>query len=288
MSERGPDLDLLSAGQIVELLLDAEARVVPAVRGQAPQIARAAELVAAGVVAGARLVFAGAGTSGRIAAAEAAELPGTFGLGPDRVVALVAGGPSGSDGDEDNVRAAQDDVARVRLDATDIVVAVAASGATPYTLDIARTAVGRGAPVVAVVNAAGSPLAAVASLAVEVVAGDEVLRSSTRLTAGTVQKVVLNALTTAAMARAGRVHGDLMVDVVPANAKLRDRSAGIVADIAGVGLDEARAALDRCDQDARAAVVHLVTGLDPAAARARADRYRSLREALAATDISNP
>jgi N-acetylmuramic acid 6-phosphate etherase len=288
MSERGPDLDLLSAGQIVELLLDAEARVVPAVRGQAPQIARAAELVAAGVVAGARLVFAGAGTSGRIAAAEAAELPGTFGLGPDRVVALVAGGPSGSDGDEDNVRAAQDDVARVRLDATDIVVAVAASGATPYTLDIARTAVGRGAPVVAVVNVAGSPLAAVASLAVEVVAGDEVLRSSTRLTAGTVQKVVLNALTTAAMARAGRVHGDLMVDVVPANAKLRDRSAGIVADIAGVGLDEARAALDRCDQHARAAVVHLVTGLDPAAARARADRYRSLREALAATDISNP
>jgi N-acetylmuramic acid 6-phosphate etherase len=130
------------------------------------------------------------------------------------------------------------------------------------------------------VNAAGSPLAHVATAAVELAVGDEVLRGSTRLTAGTAQKIALNTLTTAAMASAGRVHGDLMIDVVPANAKLRDRAAGIVAEIAGCPVADAAAALSACGNDARAAVLHLVRGLAPEAATELAAAHPSLRAAL--------
>lgn len=279
---------MLSAGDVVDLVLQAEAGVVPAVRARRSEIARAADLVADRLGTGARLLFVGAGTSGRMAAAEAAELPGTFGLAADRVVALVAGGAAGTDDEEDDVAAAARDLASFDVGPDDVLVAVAASGSTPYTVAIARAAGDLGATVIAVVNVAGSPLAEAAAVAVEVVVGDEVLRGSTRLTAGTAQKLALNAMTTAAMARAGRVHGDLMVDVVPANAKLRDRSAGIVAEIAGVAPAAARTALDRCNQDARAAVVHLVTGRAPGPARERAAKHRSLREALAGCDVSNP
>jgi N-acetylmuramic acid 6-phosphate etherase len=165
-----------------------------------------------------------------------------------------------------------------------VVVAVAASGSTPYTVAAAETARAAGAAVIAIVVAHSSPLAALASVAVEVSMGAEVLRGSTRLTAGTAQKIVLNALTTAAMARAGRVHGDLMIDVVAANAKLRDRSAGIVAEIVGCPVETAYRALADCDWNARAAVLQLVAGLASDAAADRAASHRSLREALAALE----
>jgi N-acetylmuramic acid 6-phosphate etherase len=131
-----------------------------------------------------------------------------------------------------------------------------------------------------VVNAANSQLAGLADAAIELVVGNEVLRGSTRLTAGTAQKVALNALTTAAMAAAGRVHGDLMIDVVPANAKLRERAAGIVAEIAGCDLPAAEVALTACGGDARAAVLHLARGLAPDDARRVAAAHGSLRAAL--------
>lgn len=281
----GPQtLDLLTPLEVVERLLAAEERVVPAVRAAAPAIAAAAELVADCVVGGGRLVLAGAGTSGRLAVAEAAELPGTFGLPAERVVGVLAGGGrqslAGTDADEDDDAAAELDLAGL-LERGDVLVAVAASGRTPYTVQAARLALAAGASVVAVVTSTGSPLAAMATVAVEPEIGDEVLRGSTRLAAGTAQKVALNALTTAAMTRAGRVHGDLMVDVVAANAKLRERSAGIVAEIAGVDPQRARAALQACRWNARAAVLHLAVGLPPEAAAAHAQAHASLRDALA-------
>jgi N-acetylmuramic acid 6-phosphate etherase len=141
-----------------------------------------------------------------------------------------------------------------------------------------------GAAVIAVVNALASPLAEVATTSVEVEVGDEVLRGSTRLTAGTAQKVALNTLTTAAMARAGRVHGDLMIDVVAANAKLRERALGIVAEIAGRSPADAAAALAACDDDARAAVLHLVHNVSPDVAKAAAATASSLRGALRERD----
>ena len=275
-----PELDLLPTEQVVGLLLDAEQRVVPVLRRATAELAAAARLLADRLAAGGRVAFAGAGTSGRIAAAEAAELPGTFGLDRARVPARVAGGADSTDRDEDDLGAATRDLAGLALGPGDVLVAVAASGATPYTVALAAGARAAGAAVVAVVTVAPSPLQALADAPVVAAVGPEVVRGSTRLAAGTAQKLALNAITTAAMARWGRVHGDLMIDVEPANAKLHDRATGIVAEIAGCAPDTAAAALAACAGSARAAVLHLVLGLDPVAAQARAAAHPSLRTAL--------
>jgi N-acetylmuramic acid 6-phosphate etherase len=184
------------------------------------------------------------------------------------------------DSAEDDEAAGAAGVSVLDLGSDDTLVAVAASGSTPFTLAAADAAKRAGATVIAIVTAHGSPLAALADEAVEVVPGDEVLRGSTRMTAGTAQKIALNALTTAAMAAAGRVHGDLMIDVVPANAKLRDRLAGIVAEIAGCSPAAAADALAACAGNGRAAVLHLTRGLPPDAAVKRAASHPSLRSAL--------
>ena len=277
-----PALDQLPIEAVVALLVDAEARVVPALRRATPELAKAATVLAGAIKGGGRLVFVGAGTSGRLAAAEAAELPGTFGVAAARCRAVLAGEGAEvvDDAVEDDAAAGAAGVRALGLDPGDVVVAVAASGRTPFTLGAAAEARAAGAGVVAVVNAPGSPLAALADAAVELVVGNEVLRGSTRLTAGTAQKVALNALTTAAMANAGHVHGDLMIDVVPANTKLRQRAAGIVADIAGCAGDTAAAALDACGGNTRAAVLHLVRGLPHGDAVRLAEAHRSLRAAL--------
>ena len=280
----GPPLDQLPTDRVVALLLDAEARVVPTLRGAIPELSKAADALAAAITAGARLVFTGAGTSGRLAAAEAAELPGTFGVAAYRSCAVVAGADTAviDDAAEDDSEAGAAGVRALSLGRDDLLIAVAASGRTPFTLAAAAQARAVGATVIAVVNAADSPLAELADATVELAVGEEVLRGSTRLTAGTAQKVALNTLTTAAMARAGRVHANLMIDVVPANAKLRDRAAGIVAEIAGCSPSDAEAALAACDGSARAAVLHLVHGLGTADAAALAAAHPSLRAALEA------
>jgi N-acetylmuramic acid 6-phosphate etherase len=277
-------LDALDSAGVVERLLDAEDRVVPAVRAALPQISAAADLITRQMRRGGRIAFVGAGTSGRLALCEAAELPGTFGLDPSTILIRVAGAggrtPVGSDRDEDDVTVASADFADMKLLAKDVMVAVAASGSTPYTLVMARLAAESGLSLVAVVNALDSPMAALATARIEVPIGPEGLRDSTRLTAGTAQKLILNALTTAAMVALGHVHGDLMIDVVPANAKLRDRLNRIVADIAERPVDVARTALERCDWNARAAVLHLTAGLSPSQAAASAACYPTLRAAM--------
>ncbi|MFN2562788.1 MAG: N-acetylmuramic acid 6-phosphate etherase [Jatrophihabitans sp.] len=287
MSGDRPELDRLPTAEVVDLLLDAEARVAPALRRAAPALSRAAELLADTISSGGRIVFSGAGTSGRLAAAEAAELPGTFGVAEERCLALVAGGGTApieaapiNDAAEDDADGGAAGVRALGLTTRDVLVAVAASGRTPYTVAAATEALAAGATVIAIVTAAATPLGRLATAAVQVTVGDEVLRGSTRLTAGTAQKVALNTLTTAAMARAGRVHGDLMIDVVAGNAKLRERAMGIVAEIAGRSPADAAAALAACDDDARAAVLHLVHDLSPEIAKAAAATAPSLRHAL--------
>jgi len=275
-----PELHLLPPEEIVARLLDGEQRVVPAVRAATGQIVAAARLIADRLRAGGRVAFAGAGTSGRVAYTEAAELPGTFGLADDRIVAIMAGGIEGTDSREDDTDLAGSDLSRLAPEPGDVLVAVAASGTTPYTVALAHGAARAGADIVAVVNTPGSALAQLAHLAIEVPIGPEVLRGSTRLAAGSAQKVALNALTTTAMTLLGRVHGDVMVDVVPANAKLRERAAGIVAEIAATSLDDARAALAACGGNTRAAILHLVGGLPPAEAAERAAAYATLQAAL--------
>jgi N-acetylmuramic acid 6-phosphate etherase len=277
-----PALDVLPIAAVVDRMLDAEARVLPAVRAAGADLAAAAALLAHAISAGGRLVFAGAGTSGRLAAAEAAELPGTFGFPAARCCAVIAGADSVAIDDtaEDDAEAGAAGIRVLDLGPEDVVIAVAASGRTPFTVAAAEEARDAGAKVIAVVAAAESPLAKLADAGVELLVGDEVLRGSTRLTAGTAQKVALNALTTAAMAAAGRVHGDLMIDVLPANAKLQDRLAGIVAEIAGCSTTDAAAAIRACDGSGRAAVLHLVRGLSPTDAARVAGEHPSLRSAL--------
>jgi N-acetylmuramic acid 6-phosphate etherase len=278
-------LDLLPAAGVVERLLAAEEGVLPAVRSAVPAIAKAADLIAARMSAGGRLVLLGAGTSGRLAVLEAAELPGTFGLAEGSVVGVTAGagrsGLAGTDWDEDDTGAGQRDLLATGVGSGDVLIAVAASGRTPYTVAAAGRAVETGMAVVSVTTSAGSPLADLADVAVEVPMGAEALHGSTRLTAGTATKLALDALTTAAMVRLGRVHDNFMIDVVPANVKLRERSAGQVAAITGCPLDAARAALEACGWSARAAVLNLLTGLAPDRAGELAAAHPTLRAAIA-------
>lgn len=279
-----PQLDQLPVDAVIGLLLDAEARVVPTLRHAAVELAAASAIVGAAVRAGGRLIFTGAGTSGRLAAAEAAELPGTFGIDAGRCRSVVAGGGAViDDSAEDDAAAGTAAMRALEVGPGDVVIAVTASGRTPFTLAAATAARAAGAAVVAIVNATASPLAECAGVTVTAVVGEEVLRGSTRLTAGTAQKIALNTLTTAAMAGAGRIHGEFMIDMVAANAKLRERQAAIVAAIAGRSPAEAAAALATCGGNARAAVLHLVRGLAPETAATAAAAAPSLRAALDAT-----
>jgi N-acetylmuramic acid 6-phosphate etherase len=250
------------------------------VRAQAARIAEAAELLALRYGADGRIVFAGAGTSGRIAHAEAAELPGTFGLDRRRVLGRVAGGVASTDADEDDLEAAARDIAEVDFTSADVLVAVTASGSTPYTLAYADAAKAAGTALIAVTATVDSPLASRADVSIEADVGPEVLRGSSRLTAATAQKLALDAMTTAAMALLGHVHGDVMIDVVGANAKLHARIVDLVADIAGAGWGAAAQALAACDGDTRAAVLVLTRDLEPADARTLAAAHRTLRAAM--------
>lgn len=279
-----PPLDVLDSADLVSRLLSAQQHVAAVVHAASGELAEAAELLATVVASGGRIVLIGAGTSGRLAAMEAAELPGTFGLAPDRIVGRVAGAtpelPYGADGAEDDAALGRSHVSDLGVGAGDAVIAVAASGTTPYTLAAAAAARAAGAHVVAVVNVPGSALSLVADIAVELPTGPEVLLGSTRLAAGTAQKLALNTMTTAAMVRAGRVHGRFMVDVVPANDKLIHRVTDLVAESCGVDGDTAASALRRCGGNARAAIVHLLTGVAPDEARRRAAAHRTVREAV--------
>lgn len=275
-----PELDRLPAADIVRLTLDAVSEVPALVRAEATVIGTSADLIARRLTRGGRLLLAGAGTSGRIAHLEARELPGTFGISADRVRYVLAGGLTSTDFDEDDVSNAEVDLADFAPTDNDVVIVVAASGSTPYTLALAQAARSTGAAVIAVVNVRDSRLARAADLAIEVVVGPEVIEGSTRLAAGTAQKLILDALTTAAFARLGRVHGRQMIDVVGANAKLRQRQVGIVATITGRDAETCRAALDDCAGDARAAVLRVLFGLSPDAAITQAAAHRTLRDAI--------
>jgi N-acetylmuramic acid 6-phosphate etherase len=279
-------LDLLPAADLVGAVLAGQAHVAALVQGSAAAITAGVDLLAATILGGGRIVLLGAGTSGRLAVLEAAEVPGTYGLDPSLIQARVAGGGAnqlvGSDAAEDDAVLGRQDVAELDVGPLDALVAVAASGSTPYTRAAAGAARQRGAAVISVTTVAGSALAGLADVAIEVPVGPEVVEGSTRLAAGTAQKMVLNTLTTAAMVRLGRVHEHYMVDVVAANEKLRRRVTRIVALSAGADEADARAVLDACDFDARAAIVHLLTGVELERAALLARRHRSVREAVAA------
>lgn len=307
MSEPADQLDLLDTEQAVRVVLAGQAGVAGVVQAAHRQLADAVDLLVGRFAAGGRVLLLGAGTSGRLAVQEAVEVPATYGVPADRFQARVAGGGSGqlvgADQAEDDAELALADLAELlaggfaacpaggpaagpgegfAAGSADVLIAVAASGSTPYTCAAARRARELGLGLITVTNQPGSPLAALADVAIELPVGPEVVTGSTRLAAGTAQKLALNTLTTAMMIRLGRVHGRQMIDVVPANDKLRHRVATAIAEAAQVEPDQAWQALRRCDWNARAALVHLCTGREPAESARLAAAHRTVREAIAA------
>lgn len=280
------DLDLLAVDQLVRHLHAAYGAVGPAVAHALPALAAGVEALVRGWPDGGRLILVGAGTSGRVAVAEAAECPPTFGTHPDRVVAVLAGGPAAMlhsvEGAEDDGPAGERAMTDLRVGPGDLVAGVSASGAASFVVAAIRAARAAGAVGLAVTSVRGSPLAEVAEIAAILPTGPEPLAGSTRLLAGSAQKMALNILTTAAMTRLGHVYGDRMVDFAPTNAKLRARAVRTVSELAGADAAAARAALEACGWGVKAAVVVVALGVTPQEAAARLQAAGgSLRRGLA-------
>lgn len=263
------DLDAWPAAKILAAVNDANRRAIDAVAAALPDLERAAVGIEERLGAGGRLFYAGAGTSGRVAVQDAAELPPTFGF--DRARVLLAGGQAAQDraeeGAEDDVVAAAAAVDEAGVGPRDALVGIAASGVTPYTVAAVRRAKERGAFTVGIANNPDTPLLTVGVVGILLATGPEVLAGSTRLAAGTAQKAALNALSTAVLVRLGGAYGNLMVGMRPVNAKLEKRAAAIVAEAAEVSLDTAAEVLARAEDDLRSAIVMARTGVDAERAR---------------------
>lgn len=244
VNPRTRGLDQMSIPALLRALQREDAAVAPAVRRALPQIAAALEAILPRFQAGGRLIYIGAGTSGRLGVLDAAECPPTFGIPPARVRAVIAGGRAAlvrsAEGAEDQPAAARADLLRLRLTPCDSVIGIAASGRTPYTVAALQFARRQGALTVALAAVANSPLAATADIAITPLTGPEALAGSTRLKAGTAQKMVLNLISTGLMVRSGRVAGNLMIGVQASNAKLRDRAERILLAAAGWSGEAAR------------------------------------------------
>jgi N-acetylmuramic acid 6-phosphate etherase len=269
------DLDLRPTLELIHLINDEDAGVPAAVRRSAGALAGAIDAIVARLEAGGRLIYVGAGSSGRLAAVDAAECGPTFGIPPEQVIAIVAGGTTAlavaQEAAEDDDPAGARDLADAGVTERDSVILLSASGSTPYVLGAARAAREAGALTVALVCATESELAALADHEVAAVVGPEVISGSTRMKAGTAQKLLLNTISTVTMVRLGKTYGNLMVDLVASNAKLRKRARSAV--VIATGADEADVdlALEQANGDAKVAIVSLLSGLDVAAARARLD-----------------
>jgi N-acetylmuramic acid 6-phosphate etherase len=273
LNPRSAALDTMSALEIVTLMNEEDASVPTSIRPALPAIAAFVEAVTVRLRAGGRLFYAGAGTSGRLAVIDAVECVPTFSVSPQLVTPIMAGGDPAItrsvEGAEDDVEQARRDVEAAGVGAGDALVGVAASGTTPWVIAVIEAARGLGAVTAGMTNNADTPVLRAADHAIAAVTGPEVLSGSTRLKAGTAQKLMLNMISTATMVRLGKVHGNRMVDVAVTNTKLRWRAEGIVADLVGCTPGAAADLLDAADEEVKTAVVMGLTGLDATAARAR-------------------
>lgn len=254
-------LDKMSAQEIVRLMNEEEYTVLNALQRAEAGLAQAAEKVAEAFQSGGRTIYVGAGTSGRIAAMDAAEMPPTFGIDPDRFIALIAGGSTASgvavEDAEDDEHAAIVDLNALDVDRGDVVIGIAASGRTPYVVSAVRHANQKGIWTCGIVNNTETPLYQTADLGILLRTGPEVLTGSTRLKAGTAQKLALNRISTAAMVLAGKVVENLMVDVKAKNGKLKERCVRIVRDLTTCTIDEGWELLEEHGWNIRAVLEHL-------------------------------
>lgn len=287
VNDNTTDLDLLPLDRQVALLCAENATVPDAVTAAAPQIVAAIELTVAGMRAGGRIVYVGAGTPGRLGVLDASEIPPTYGMDPSRVVGVISGGDRAIriavENAEDDDAAGAAAVDELEVTRNDTVIGISASGRTPYVLGALRRARERRAATVGFACNAGSAIGAASDVAIETVVGPEVVTGSTRMKAGTAQKLVLNTISTLTMVRLGKVYGNLMVDVRATNEKLRARSERIVMLATGTDAATAAAALAAVDGWVKAAILVVVTGLDgDEAVRLLSDNAGMLRDAIAA------
>jgi len=287
-SDPGTGYESRPTAELVALMNGEDATVPTAVAVATPAIGAAIDAIAARMRVGGRLVYVGAGSSGLLAALDASECEATFSTPPGLVTALVAGGtataPLAQAAAEDDRAAGARDLGALGVEPGDAVVGVSASGSTPYVVGALETAVAAGALTACVVCAQSTTLGSLVEHEIAVVVGPEFLAGSTRLKAGTAQKLVLNTISTITMIRLGKTYGNLMVDVVAANDKLAERVHRIVGVASGASPSEIDDALSASGGDARVAIVSLVAGVDAETARARLDASgRSIAEALEAS-----
>jgi N-acetylmuramic acid 6-phosphate etherase len=270
-------IDALGPLEIVRLMNSEDAKVVEAVGAEAESIARAIAWAADRFRRGGRLIYVGAGTSGRLGVLDAAECPPTFSMPPEMVVGLIAGGPSALtravEGAEDSPDRGAADIAALDVGAPDLVVGIATSGRTPYVLGAAREARRRGAATIGIACNRPSLLGGEVDLEIAPLVGPEVISGSTRLKAGTATKMILNMISTGAMVRIGKTLGNRMVDLRPTNEKLRIRSRRMLRELAGIDDDRAREILARCDGHLKRALVVAMADVEPEAAQPLLDAH---------------
>jgi N-acetylmuramic acid 6-phosphate etherase len=275
-NQESSNLDTMSAFEIVEIINNQDALVAQAIKAEIPSIARAVEEIVERFKRGGRLIYIGAGTSGRLGVLDASECPPTFNTPPSMVIGIIAGGEvaltSAVEEAEDNAELGKQDLLKVQLNANDAVVGITASGRTPYVLGALEYARSCGAFTIGLTCNKATPLEALAHLTLAPVTGPEVVSGSTRLKAGTAQKMALNMLSTAAMTLMGKTYGNLMVDVRVSNAKLRRRAVRIVIDCTGLSEVEASTLLERCNGETKVAIVAALAGVSPNRAAERLAR----------------
>ncbi|HEV7798197.1 MAG TPA: N-acetylmuramic acid 6-phosphate etherase [Pyrinomonadaceae bacterium] len=266
------NLSSLTTGEIIRLMNDEDSLVAAAVGRVLPEVERAVEEIVGRLRSGGRLFYVGTGTSGRLGVLDAAECPPTFGVSPDLVQAIIAGGYEACyravEASEDDAAAGEIDLAARGFTKDDVLVGIAASGRTPYTVGAVEYARRSGGFTIAITCVPGSPITAAAEVSIVPVVGPEVIAGSTRLKAGTAQKMVLNMLSTATMVKLGYVTGNRMTNVLPRNAKLRDRAVRIIMAETGSDEETSRAVFERAEHDPRAAIVMMKTGSSLEEARA--------------------
>ncbi|AAM84879.1 N-acetylmuramic acid 6-phosphate etherase [Yersinia pestis] len=265
------ELDKLSTLAMLTCINDEDRKVPDAIRLVLPAVAQAVDLAADALKQGGRLIYLGAGTSGRLGVLDASECPPTFGVPHGMVIGLIAGGPGALlkavEGAEDDIALGMRDLQDLQLTATDMVVGLAASGRTPYVIGALRYARELGCPTAAISCNPDSPIAQEAQVAISPVVGPEALTGSTRMKSGTAQKLVLNMLSTGAMVKLGKVYQNLMVDVKATNVKLVDRACRIVVEATGVSRAEAEHALRQTDFEVKPAILMLLKGVSAEQAR---------------------
>lgn len=279
--QRNPNsmhVDSLSALEIVQLMNQEDKQVPLAIEKCLPQIAQAVECIVAAFQQGGRLVYIGAGTSGRLGVLDASECPPTFGVSPEMVKGIIAGGERALrhpiEGAEDSKEQAVIDLQTIQFSSKDVLVGIAASGRTPYVIGALEYAKSLGSATVSIASNPNSAMANIVDIAIDTVVGPEVLTGSSRLKSGTAQKLVLNMLTTASMILMGKCYQNLMVDVQASNEKLKARAIRIVMQATDCDKALAEETLKLADQNAKLAIMMILSGLDRAQAEALLEKHQ--------------